>query len=146
MINGVRIIPKKQIIDKRGKIMHMMRNDDENFTKFGEIYFSYSHPNTIKAWYLHKHTTINYVCLIGKIKLVLFDDRKKSPTKGNLQEIFMTTEDYNLLCIPLGIWYGFKTIENKFSIVANLSNLPHNPKEMLRRPYNDPYFKYNWNT
>ena len=45
MIEGVKIIPKKQIIDERGKIMHMMRNDDPNFTKFGEIYFSYSHPN-----------------------------------------------------------------------------------------------------
>ena len=39
MIDGVKIIPKKQIIDERGKIMHMIRNDDEHFTKFGEVYF-----------------------------------------------------------------------------------------------------------
>ena len=42
MIDGVKIIPKKQIIDERGKIMHMIRNDDEHFTKFGEVYFSYA--------------------------------------------------------------------------------------------------------
>ncbi len=36
MIEGVKIIPKKQIIDERGKIMHMLRNDDVNFTEFGE--------------------------------------------------------------------------------------------------------------
>ena len=89
MIDGVRIIPKKQIIDERGKIMHMMRNNDANFTKFGEVYFSYSNPNTVKAWYLHKRMTINYVCVIGKIKLALFDDRDKSKTKGILQEIFL---------------------------------------------------------
>lgn len=144
MIEGVRIIPKNQIIDKRGKIMHMMRNDDKNFTKFGEIYFSYSYPNTIKAWYLHKFTTINYICIIGKIKLALFDDREKSPTKGNLQELFLSTEDYNLLSIPPGIWYGFKTTENKFSIIANLTDIPHDPDEMLRRPFDDPYINYNW--
>ena len=84
----VKIIPKKQIIDERGKIMHMLRNDDKNFSKFGEIYFSYTHPNTVKAWHLHKRMTVNYVCVVGKIKLVLFDDREKSITRGELQEIF----------------------------------------------------------
>lgn len=144
MIDGVKIIPKKQIIDERGKIMHMMRNDDENFVKFGEIYFSYSHPNTVKAWHLHKLMTVNYVCVIGKIKLVLFDDRLKSSTKGTLQEIFLTTENYSLVSVPPGVWNGFKSIENKFSIIANCSDIPHNSEEMLRRPHDDPYFKYNW--
>ena len=107
MIEGVKIIPKKQIIDERGKIMHMMRNDDPNFTKFGEIYFSYSHPNTVKAWHLHKKMTVNYVCVVGKIKLVLFDDRPESSTKGKLQEIFLTTENYSLVSVPPKVWNGF---------------------------------------
>ena len=96
MIDGVKIIPKKQIIDERGKIMHMIRNDDEHFTKFGEVYFSYANPSTVKAWHLHKKMTVNYVCVIGKIKLVLFDDRNQSKTKGVLQEIFLTTENYTI--------------------------------------------------
>ena len=32
-IEGVKIIKKNQITDDRGKVMHMMRNDDENFKK-----------------------------------------------------------------------------------------------------------------
>jgi len=145
MIDGIRIIPKKQIIDERGKIMHMMRNDDENFTKFGEIYFSYSHPNTVKAWHLHKKMTLNYVCVVGNVKLVLFDDRDESLTKGNLQEIFLTTENYSLISVPPGIWNGFKSVKNKFSIIANFTDIPHDPEEMLRKPFDDPYFNYNWN-
>ena len=144
MIDGVKIIPKKQIIDERGKIMHMLRSDDENFTNFGEIYFSYTHPNTVKAWHLHKRMTVNYVCVVGKIKLVLFDDREKSKTRGELQEIFLTTENYSLVSVPPGIWNGFKSIENKTSIIANCSDMPHDPDEMLRKPYDDPYFNYNW--
>lgn len=145
MIEGVKIIPKKQIIDERGKIMHMMRNDDPNFTKFGEIYFSYSHPNTVKAWHLHKRMTVNYVCVIGKIKLVLFDDRPESSTKGELQEIFLTTENYSLVTVPARVWNGFKSVENKFSIIANCSDIPHDTEEMARKPFDDPYFNYNWN-
>ena len=143
MIDGVKIIPKKQIIDERGKIMHMLRNDDKNFSKFGKYIFL-THPNTVKAWHLHKRMTVNYVCVVGKIKLVLFDDREKSITRGELQEIFLTTENYNLVSVPPGIWNGFKSIENKSSIIANCSDIPHDPDEMLRKPYDDPYFNYNW--
>ena len=145
MIEGIKIISKKQIIDERGKIMHMMRNDDPNFTKFGEVYFSYSHPNTVKAWHLHKRMTVNYVCVVGKIKLVLFDDRPESSTKGELQEIFLTTENYSLVSVPPRVWNGFKSIENKFSIIANCSDIPHEAEEMSRRPFDDPYFNYSWN-
>jgi dTDP-4-dehydrorhamnose 3,5-epimerase len=144
MIEGVKIIKKKQIFDERGKIMHMMRNDDPNFTKFGEIYFSYTHPNTVKAWHMHKKMTVNYVCILGKIKLVLFDDRKESSTNGQIQEIFLTTENYNLVSVPPFVWNGFKSIENQSSIIANCSDIPHDPKEMIRKPYDEEYFNYDW--
>ena len=40
MIEGVKITPLKQIKDRRGKIMHMLRSDSPIFQNFGEIYFS----------------------------------------------------------------------------------------------------------
>ena len=76
-IEGIKIIKKKIISDNRGKIMHMLRSDDRNFKHFGEIYFSQVYPKKIKAWHLHKKMTLNYVAVFGKIKLVLYDDRKK---------------------------------------------------------------------
>ena len=145
MIDGVKIVKKNQIIDERGKIMHMMRCDDASFSKFGEIYFSYSHPNVVKAWHLHKFMTINYICISGKVKLVLFDDRVGSSTKGNLMEIYMSTENYNLIIVPPKIWNGFKTLSNENSIIANCSDIPHDPKEMIRKKYDDSYFNYDWN-
>ena len=79
-IDGVKIITKKVISDDRGKILHMLKNDDSEYQKFGEIYFSYVFPKKIKAWHIHKKMTLNYVAAFGKIKLVLYDDRDKSPT------------------------------------------------------------------
>ena len=37
MIDGVVIKPLRRIVDERGKIMHMLRNDDPGFESFGEI-------------------------------------------------------------------------------------------------------------
>ena len=88
-IDGVQVLSKKVIVDDRGKILHMLRNDDKNFSKFGEIYFSYVNPKKIKAWHLHKKMTLNYAAAYGKIKLVLFDDRKKSKTNGLIQILWI---------------------------------------------------------
>ena len=89
MIDGVQITPLKKIDDKRGSVLHMMRNDVKIFRSFGEIYFSIAYPLAIKAWHLHKETYLNYACISGTIKLVLFDDRPKSKTKNEIQEIIL---------------------------------------------------------
>ena len=80
MIEGIIITPLKQIVDERGKIMHMLRRDSNVFKSFGEIYFSTVNPKFIKAWHKHKEATLNYACIKGKVKFVLFDDRKGSET------------------------------------------------------------------
>jgi|TARA_B110000114_G_C14797426_1_gene279358 dTDP-4-dehydrorhamnose 3,5-epimerase len=144
MISGVKISPRKQIIDERGKIMHMLRNDDEIFKKFGEIYFSCSFPGTIKAWHIHKKMTLNYSVICGKIKLVLYDDRKDSKTKGEVQEIYLSTENYSIITVPPLIWNGFKAVGNETCIVANCSDIPHEKNEIKRKPFDDANIPYNW--
>ena len=143
-ISGVKIIKKDQIIDDRGKIMHMMRKDDNNFKAFGEIYFSCVNPKSIKAWHLHKKMTLNYAIISGQLKIVLFDDRKKSSTKGAIQEIYMSTENYFLLSVPPLVWNGFKGIGTETSIVANCSDIPHDPGEMIRISPNSKKIPYKW--
>ena len=66
----------------------MIRNDDPNYSKFGEIYFSYVYPKIIKAWHIHKKMTLNYVAAFGKIKLVLYDDRKKVTLTEKYKKFF----------------------------------------------------------
>ena len=82
MIDGVIVKPLKIIPDERGKVMHMMKCTDENFEKFGEIYFSCIYPGVIKAWHDHRKMTINYAVVQGMIKLVLYDNRRDHAQGG----------------------------------------------------------------
>tara|TARA_B110000285_G_scaffold234783_1_gene312994 strand:+ start:1495 stop:1953 length:459 start_codon:yes stop_codon:yes gene_type:complete len=143
-IKGVKIIKKKVISDNRGKILHMLRNDDKVFSKFGEIYFSYIFPKKIKAWHIHTKMTLNYVCVFGNIKLVLFDNRKNSTTKGKIQEIILSNKNHLLISIPPHIWNGFCSANGKIAVLANCSNIPHDKKEIKRIDYNDPSIPYKW--
>ena len=117
MIEGIKITSRKQIVDDRGKIMQMLRNDDHIFSKFGEIYFSCINPEKIKAWHLHKEMTLNYCIIYGKIKLVLFDDRDKSPTYKKKQEIILSNKNYSIVTVPPMIWNGFKCLSSETAIL-----------------------------
>ena len=144
MIQDVEVTPLKIISDNRGRVMHMLRNDSPIFKSFGEIYFSTIYKDSIKAWHLHKKSTLNYVCVRGKVKLVLFDERKNSVTNGQYQELILSPENYFLVTIPPNIWNGFKGIGESESIIANCLNFPHNENEMVRKEANDKNFNYNW--
>lgn len=144
MIEGVKIKDLKQIPDERGKIMHMLKCTDEGFTGFGEIYFSCIYPGVIKGWHLHKKMTLNYTVPVGHIKLVLYDDRSNSPTKGQLQEVFLGPDNYCLVTIPPLVWNGFKGIGTEMAIVANCSSIPHDPEEIDRLDPFSQRIPYNW--
>jgi dTDP-4-dehydrorhamnose 3,5-epimerase len=145
MIDGVTLLPLKQIFDARGKVMHMMREDSPVFSRFGEIYFSCIHPGLVKAWHLHKEMTLNYAVIHGEIKCVLFDDRPNSPTRGEIQELFISPEkNYMLATVPPLIWNGFKGVGMQTAIVANCATLPHSPDELERRSPSDPNIPYDW--
>lgn len=135
-IEGVIARPLRQICDERGKVMHMLRADDLHFERFGEIYFSVVFPGVIKGWHLHTEMTLNYAVPSGRIKLVCYDDREVSPTRGNVREFFLGEDSYQLVTIPPGIWNGFKGIGLTPAIVANCATLPHRPDEMIRK---DPF-------
>ncbi len=144
MIEGVEVIPLKQIFDERGKVMHMLRADNQHFDKFGEIYFSCIHPNAIKAWHLHKEITLNYAVVSGQIKFVLYDDREESKTRGEINELFLSPENYSLVKVPPGIWNGFKGVGGETAIVANCATLPHDPNEIIREEPESGQIPYNW--
>lgn len=144
MIEGVKITSLKKIKDQRGSVLTMLRSDSKVFNTFGEIYFSTIFNNSIKAWHLHKEAYLNYACITGKVKLVLFDDRRKSSSYGQYSEYILTPENYFLITIPSYIWNGFKGLDKNESIVANCMTLPHNENEMIRKDHDDKYFSYNW--
>lgn len=146
IINGVAVEPLRQIEDSRGAVLHMLRCDSPGFTGFGEIYFSLVYQNIVKAWKRHKVMTQHFAVPVGQIRLVLYDDRPFSPSQGQINEYLLSRPDhYHLVRIPPLVWYGFQGLAATPSLVANLTDLPHDPQEVEHLPVNSPYIPYIWN-
>jgi dTDP-4-dehydrorhamnose 3,5-epimerase len=144
MIDGVSTIALKRICDERGMIMHMLKSTDPHFEKFGEIYFSTAYPGVVKGWHQHSLQAQNYVVIQGMIKLVLFDDRKDSPSYEKVMEIFMGRDNYVLVKIPPGVINGYKNIGTDTAMVANCATLAHSGDEMRRYDPHGDRVPYKW--
>jgi dTDP-4-dehydrorhamnose 3,5-epimerase len=142
-IHGVKIVPLRRIPDERGTIFRMLRRTDPHFVEFGEIYFTTIYRDVVKGWHRHELMTLNYACIWGRIKLVLYDDREDSPTRGVLMERFLGPDDYSLAVIPPMIWTGFKGM-SEISMVANCATHPYDPTRSERIDPHGDQIPYDW--
>ena len=145
MIEGVVIKKLKKIPDERGKVMHMLKRTDLEFNRFGEIYFSTVYPKVVKGWHIHTKMELNYAVVVGNVKLVLYDDRENSKTRGIVMEMVVGEKNYVLVKVPKMVWNGFMGLGVKEAVVANCASLPHDPKEILRLDFKSEKIPYDWN-
>jgi dTDP-4-dehydrorhamnose 3,5-epimerase len=143
-IHDVTVVPLRRIPDERGTILHMLRADDPHFVGFGEIYFTSVYDGIVKGWHRHRDMTLNYACIHGRVKVVLYDDREESPTRGGLMELFLGPDQHALVVIPPGIWTGMKGMSSPFALVANCATHPHDPARTTRLDPFDNDIPYNW--
>jgi dTDP-4-dehydrorhamnose 3,5-epimerase len=134
-IDGLRITPLRIIADDRGAVMHMLRADSAEFTRFGECYFSEVNPGAVKAWKRHRTQAQNLAVPVGRIRVVVFDGREGSPTVGNRSMLELGRPDaYVRLSIPPLLWYGIMGLGTAAALIVNCPDLPHDPNESEMLP------------
>jgi dTDP-4-dehydrorhamnose 3,5-epimerase len=144
VIGGVQVIPLRRIPDERGTVMHMLKATDPHFQQFGEIYFSSVYRGVVKGWHRHREMTLNYACVFGRVKLVLYDERPESATRGELQEVFLGPDHHALVVIPPLVWNGYKGMSEPFALMANCCTHPHDPARSEREDPFRSHIPYDW--
>ena len=146
MIQGVRVKSLKVIPDERGWLMEMLRCDDELFVGFGQVYMTAAYPGVVKGWHYHKKQIDHFVCVKGMMKVVLFDSREGSPTRGEVNEFFIGERNAQLVQIPPLVLHGFKCISDAPAILINTVTQPYDhadPDEFRVHPH-DNDIPYDW--
>jgi dTDP-4-dehydrorhamnose 3,5-epimerase len=141
LIDDVTLTPLNVIPTPGGDVLHALKNNDVGFINFGEAYFSEIEYNKIKAWKRHTKMTMNLVVPIGKINVVLCDDRLDQ-NEIKFHEVVMSRDNYMRLTIPPMIWVGFQGLNKVSSLLLNIADIPHDPEEVDNKEVNQ--FKYIW--
>jgi dTDP-4-dehydrorhamnose 3,5-epimerase len=146
VIKDVILKKLKAIPDERGRLAEILRSDDELFMKFGQLYFTTTYPGVVKGWHMHRIQVDNVACIKGMIKLVMYDQRADSPTKGEVNEFFIGEHNLMLIQIPNNVFHGWKCISESEAIIINCPTELYNyekPDQVNVDPHNSD-IPYDW--
>jgi len=148
LIQGIETRKLEKHADERGFLCELLRKDWDLLEQFSMVYFSITHPNVVRAWHRHPKTKqIDCICIIqGMAKIVIYDDREGSSTKGIFNEYIIGEDNMQLLKIPGECWHGFKALGTKPVILLNFPNKLYNyesPDEE-RLPPTTKKIPYDW--
>jgi dTDP-4-dehydrorhamnose 3,5-epimerase len=146
MIDGVKVTPRKVLPDERGRLTEIFRNDEPDFEKFGQVYATTAYPGVVKAWHYHKKQTDNFFCVYGMMKVVLYDAREGSPTRGEVNVFYLGDHNPIRLRIPVNVYHGFMCVSDREAMVINVPTEVYNYKEPdeFRVPPHDKSIPYDW--
>lgn len=146
MIDGVKAKDLKVVPDERGLLMEMLRSDDPDFQRFGQVYVTMVYPGVIKAWHFHKKQTDHFVCVGGMAKVVLHDARDGSATAGETNEFVIGWQRQRMVIIPPGVYHGFTAVGNEPAYIVNVPTelYDYDDPDEYRAPFDDPGIGYDW--
>jgi len=145
-IKGLRVKELRVVPDERGRLMEILRADDDIFEKFGQVYMTTTLPGVVKAWHFHRLQSDNICCLLGTIKLAVFDDREGSPSRGQVNDFYLGRDNPILIHVPPGIYHGWKCVSPEEAIIVNTVTEAYNrsqPDEERLHPH-DNQIPYSW--
>ena len=132
LIEGVELKKLKKVIThdmnkkENGWLMDILRATDvikKDGDKFAQLYITTAYPGMTKGFHWHKKKVDLFCVIVGTAKLVLVDDRDKSPTKGFVNEFIMGNEgEYIVVRVPPFIKHAFKNIGNDLVYMLNCMN------------------------
>lgn len=136
MINNIKLTQLKIFENSKGNIYQGLKISEKNYTKFGEIYFTFIKYKKIKAWKYHTKMKLNLMVPLGIVKFVFIDKDYK------VLEVVASKKNYTRITVPPKIWFGFMGLSKNQSLVANLASIEHDDNES--KNFNLDYFDYKW--
>ena len=127
ILDNIKFINQPIIKVEGGNVMKIMKMSDYKEFKFGEAYFSSIDFNYIKGWKMQLKMTSNICIPIGEVKFTFVSEDFKCNKTFILGE-----NNYGIISIPPRIWYSFKGLSEKTSLILNISDSEHDEKDIKK--------------
>jgi dTDP-4-dehydrorhamnose 3,5-epimerase len=147
-IEGVSVREVRHVPRDHGVITEIFRPEwDPTGQPVVQIYQSRLFPGALGAWSCHMRSTDRLFVSQGHLKIVLYDAREDSKTKGRLMELHAGDMRPCLVVLPPGIWHGLQNLGNVDALVLNCPTEAYNYKDPdhYRLPQDSAEIPYTWN-
>jgi len=136
---GVTLTPLPSFATDGGEVRRILRNNEETYSGFGEVYMTTITKGVVRGWKRHTKYSCNLVPILGAVQFIF-----ANLTTGQItRAIELSTKNYARLFIPSGIWFVFRGI-NEDNYILNILNQIHSSDEVERKNIEDSSLKINW--
>ncbi len=118
LIDGVVVHEVRNVVTRNGVTSEVLRGSWG--VTSGEIVHAIHvsfRAGALSAWHMHREKTDHLFVTSGQMKAVLYDDRAGSPTRGRINELFLSLERPRLVVIPPAVFHGLQALGGPVTFV-----------------------------
>lgn len=121
LIDGVTVREVLNVPKANGYLTEMFRRDwGETGGVVDQVFQVVLDPGAISAWHAHANTTDRLFVSYGRARIVLYDGREDSPTRGAINEFRFGTIRPAMIHIPPRVWHGVQNVADGPAILINI--------------------------
>ena len=125
--------------DSRGFLFEVLRRDNPNFTKFGQVYFiGDAERGVVRAWHRHFRMDEWFCCVRGEVDFVLYDTASRAFSSFRL-----SGDSPGLLFAPREVFHGHKALSDDALILAVCTE-PYDQTDRDEERVPPDHFQYDW--
>lgn len=146
-IDGVRLIRLVRKADRRGDLTVLLsRHYQPGLLAPPHVYLVTAAPGSVRAWVFHRRQADRLAYTAGDLRVVLYDPRPDSPTRGVLNVLDVGRDNPVTLTIPPFVVHG---VQNRGAAEAQFVNMPteaYDPArpDKARLPWDHPGIPYSF--
>lgn len=136
MAELVTVTPLLYNADDRGELAELLRCDDEDFSRFGQVYAVRSYKaGTIRGLHVHDELDDWFCVVKGSARFRFFDN------DGNEQSVVSSERKLVRIHVPAGVIHGWISLEDD-TVMISIASEPYcgigrnGPKDEVRMGYN----------
>lgn len=100
---------------ENGFLIELFKNEDKT-----DVYLSCAKPGAFKGYHLHRVRAARYVCLKGKMKIILY-------VNGKREEHILSADNLTRLYIPANVPTGLENIGDEDGWLINYPDPAYDP-------------------
>jgi dTDP-4-dehydrorhamnose 3,5-epimerase len=145
-IQGVEVRPIDSLPDERGLWAAILRAGDAAAGRIEQVSVLTAYPGVVRAWRRHPTRWEYFAGARGVAKLVLYDDREGSPTRGAIAEFYLGPRQPQAVAVPPGVYIGLKGVGDEECLLVHAASESFDPAAPggQRLPWDDPSVPYDW--
>jgi dTDP-4-dehydrorhamnose 3,5-epimerase len=148
LIDGVAVHEVLHVPKSQGYLTEVFRADWLHGTNVtvDQVFQVVLEAGGISAWHAHERTIDRIFVNRGMMRLVLYDAREESPTRGLVNELRFGTVRPALVIIPPRVWHGIQNLASAESSVLNLVDraYAYDDPDHWRVPVNSPQIPFSF--